>query len=121
MELPLVQPGERICPESALEDGASLKFRVLENERLIEAFLIRHAGQYYAYKNRCAHMALTLDLEDNDFFTIDYGALICKTHGAMYQPDTGVCFAGPCYAESLEALQLEVRDGHVVLGRPRGQ
>jgi len=66
-------------------------------------------------------MALTLDLEDNDFFTIDYRALICKTHGAMYQPDTGFCFAGPCYAESLEALQLEVRDGHVVLGRPPGE
>ncbi len=39
----------------------------------------------------------------------------------MYQPDTGFCFAGPCYAESLEALQLEVRDGHVVLGRPPGE
>ena len=55
---------------------------------------VRHSN---AYKNRCAHMSLTLDLDDNDFFTIDYQALICKTHGAIF-PKTESAFAGPVMA-----------------------
>jgi len=115
MELPFVAPGDSICAEDALSDGTSMKFRIPEGKGEMEAFLIRFQGKYYAYKNRCAHMALTLDLDDNDFFTIDFRALICKTHGAMYYPDNGYCFAGPCYSESLDTLEVGIRDGKVVL------
>ena len=115
MELRLVQPGDPICPIEELSDSTSLKFRILEEGRSTEAFLIRFSGRYYAYKNRCAHMALTLDLEDNDFFTIDLRALICKTHGAVYSPESGICFSGPCYGEALESLPVELRDGQVIL------
>jgi nitrite reductase/ring-hydroxylating ferredoxin subunit len=115
MELRLIRAGEPICPIEELSDSTSLKFRILEEGRAIEAFLIRFSGRYYAYKNRCAHMALTLDLEDNDFFTIDCRALICKTHGAVYFPESGICFSGPCYGETLEPLPVELRDGQVIL------
>lgn len=118
MQLPLLRQGEKICSEETLLDGTSLKFLFLEGDRPIEAFLIRFAGQYHAYRNCCAHMALTLDLDDNDFFTIDSRALICKTHGAVYNPDTGLCFSGPCYGESLERLPVEVREGAVFLITP---
>ena len=115
MELQLIRPGESICAEDTLSDGSSMKFRFLEGEQEREAFIIRYKGEYHAYKNRCAHMALTLDLDDNDFFTVDFRALICKTHGAMYNPDDGYCFAGPCYTESLEPLRIEVRNSQVIL------
>ena len=115
MELSLVRAGEKICSTDTLSDGSSLKFHVLEGERPIEAFLIRFDGEYYAYKNRCAHLALTLDLDDNDFFTIDFRGLICKTHGAVYLPDDGLCIGGPCLGESLEAIQIEVRENSVLL------
>jgi len=114
-ELPLIRPGQTICAADALADGTSLKFRVEEGERRVEAFVIRFEGRYYAYLNRCAHMALGLDMADNDFFTVDFRALICKTHGATYFPDSGLCFSGPCYGESLEAVPIALRDGNVVL------
>ena len=113
--LPLIRAGERICSTEALSDGSSLKFHVLEGDRPIEAFLIRFDGEYYAYKNRCAHLTLPLDMDDNDFFTIDFRGLICKTHGAVYLPDDGLCIGGPCLGESLEALPIEVRDNSVLL------
>jgi nitrite reductase/ring-hydroxylating ferredoxin subunit len=114
-ELPLIERGGAICAADGLADGTSLKFRVKEQDRAVEVFLIRFEGRYYAYRNRCAHMALTLDLDDNDFFTIDSRALICKTHAATYSPDTGVCFAGPCYGEALEPVAITVRDGQILL------
>lgn len=114
-ELPLIERGGSICAADTLTDGASLKFRVKEQEHAVEAFLIRFEGRYYAYRNRCAHMALTLDMDDNDFFTIDSRELICKTHAATYSPDTGVCVGGPCYGESLEPVPILVQDGVVLL------
>jgi nitrite reductase/ring-hydroxylating ferredoxin subunit len=118
MELPLVRPGESICGAGALEDGTSLKFRVLVEGRPVEAFLIRFGGRYYAYRNRCAHMALGLDMADNDFFTVDGRALICKTHAAMYDPETGECFAGPCYGMALDALAIDATGASVRLAAP---
>jgi nitrite reductase/ring-hydroxylating ferredoxin subunit len=115
VELPLIRPGDVICSVGALADGTSLKFRVTGGDRGGEAFLIRFDGRYYAYRNVCAHMALGLDLDDNDFFTVDGTALICKTHGAVYVPDSGLCFSGPCYGESLDPLPIAVRDGAVIL------
>jgi nitrite reductase/ring-hydroxylating ferredoxin subunit len=113
--LPLIEPGEVICPADALADGSSMKFLLRAGDRPVEAFLIRFEGRHYAYRNRCAHMALGLDFDDNDFFTVDQRALICKTHGAVYHPDSGVCFSGPCYGEALDPVAIEVRDGRVVL------
>jgi len=115
MELPLIRAGETICSTDTLSNGGSLKFHILEGDRPIEAFLIRFDEEYYAYKNRCAHMSLTLDLDDNDFFTIDFRGLICKTHGAVYYPNDGLCISGPCLGESLEAIQIEVRGNAVLL------
>ena len=114
-ELRLVRPGEAICAADALADGRSVKFRIQKGERVVEAFLVRFEGRYYAYENRCAHMALGLDMDDNDFFTADFRALICKTHGATYFADTGICFSGPCCGEALGAMGIAVRDGSVVL------
>lgn len=115
MELALIRPGEVICAEETLSDGTSLKFSVMEEGLPVEAFLIRHRGRYYAYRNRCAHMALALDLDDNDFFTVDHAALICKTHGAVYRPEDGYCFAGPCFDGFLDPLTVRVQDGKVLL------
>jgi len=115
METPFVRPGDRICAAADLPEKSSFKFRVLGVGIACEAFLIRSGGRVFAYWNRCAHMALSLDLEDNDFFTIDLQALVCKTHGAMYHPESGVCFSGPCRGASLEPVPVEIVDGEVVL------
>jgi nitrite reductase/ring-hydroxylating ferredoxin subunit len=39
--------------------------------------------------------------------------IICKTHGAVYEPLTGLCTEGPCRGASLFKIPFEVRDGKV--------
>jgi nitrite reductase/ring-hydroxylating ferredoxin subunit len=116
MQVPFVEPGATICRAGTLRNGESLKFRLLSRGREVEAFLIRHDGKYYAWLNRCAHMALTLDLDDNDFFTPDQRSLVCKTHAAFYKPDTGACFSGLCLGGSLEPVPLAMSGDLVILG-----
>ena len=98
-----------------LNDGQTAKFVFPIEDGESEGFVFYRNGNFYAYQNVCAHMALSLDMEDNDFFTVSDDHLICKTHGALYIPETGECVGGPCPGKWLSRLNIEVRDQTIYL------
>jgi nitrite reductase/ring-hydroxylating ferredoxin subunit len=99
------------CPLAALPPGHSAKFRLAGPGRNnLEGFVINHGRGYYAYVNRCPHVGTPLDLWPNDFLSEDGRALICATHGAVFEPATGRCTDGPCLGDTLTPLPLR-RDG----------
>jgi len=98
--------------------GRTAKFRLRCGAREIEAFVINHHGRYQAYVNRCAHVGTPLDLWPNEFTTEDGQAIVCATHGALYDPVTGDCTAGPCAGDRLTALPLAVESGVLVVTCP---
>ncbi|MBI2118850.1 MAG: Rieske 2Fe-2S domain-containing protein [Elusimicrobia bacterium] len=77
----------------------------------LEGFIINYKGKFFGYVNRCSHISLALDWGDNDFFSEDKKFLLCKNHGALYDPETGYCVAGPCAGDSLEQLSLKIEKG----------
>jgi nitrite reductase/ring-hydroxylating ferredoxin subunit len=83
--------------------------------RVVKGFVVNFEGRYGAWVNRCAHVGTPLDLWPNEFFTEDGRALICSTHGALYEPDTGLCTAGPCAGDRLTPLPLSVQDDTLVV------
>ena len=91
--------------EELLEGGDGIRF-VLERpgRDVLPAFCVRFDGQARAYLNRCAHVPVELDWQPGKFFDDTGVYLICATHGAMYEADTGACFAGPCRGQSLRTL-----------------
>jgi nitrite reductase/ring-hydroxylating ferredoxin subunit len=105
------------CAASALPPGRTTAFRL---ERAgggtVAAFIVNHGGRHFAYVNRCPHAGTPLDLWPNEFLTEDGGYLICATHGAVFEPDTGRCLEGPCPGARLEALRVE-QDGESLLVR----
>lgn len=107
----------RIAASAQLAENATIKFTFESSEGKQEGFVFFRSGQYYAYQNTCAHLSLSLDMEDDDFFTVDGDMLQCKTHGAVYIPETGECVGGPCVGDWLRKLNLEVRLGEVFLVR----
>ncbi len=60
-----------------------------------ECFVINYEGQLYAYVNRCRHVPMGMDWVDNQFFAEHGRYLMCQTHNAYYEPNTGECIAGP--------------------------
>jgi nitrite reductase/ring-hydroxylating ferredoxin subunit len=110
---------QRVIAASAdLADGGSgVRFAIEHNGRAIEAFAIRHRGIVHAYLNVCAHQEAQLDWVPGVFFTEDRLHLICSLHGALYEPDTGRCVAGPCPGAALAKLAVSERakDGTVIL------
>jgi nitrite reductase/ring-hydroxylating ferredoxin subunit len=101
-----------------LPPGATKKFTFEAHGQKIEAFLANVQGEFVAFVNRCVHLPITLDLDDNDFFTCDARLFVCKTHGSVYDPHAGKCVGGPGQGKSLERLPLIVENGAVYLDAP---
>jgi nitrite reductase/ring-hydroxylating ferredoxin subunit len=105
---------ERLIGSSAdAEEGAQgLRFGLDEHAG---GFAVRFGGTLRAYVNRCPHLGTELDWQPGDFFEESGLYLVCSTHGAIFEPDTGKCVAGPCRGASLEPLQVREREGQVFL------
>lgn len=106
-----------IAPVDGLQEGGKgIRFDVRNSAgEVIPAFAIRFDYQYFAYLNRCGHIAVQLDYMPGEFFADDGQTLICATHGAEYAPDTGACLGGPCYGIGLQALDVTEREGQLYL------
>ena len=113
-----------VCGSADLaEGGDGVRFEWAgagEGGCALQAFVVRYDGRARAFVNRCAHVAMELDWLPGRFFDDAGLYLVCATHGALYEPDTGRCVAGPCRGAALVALHCEEVDGRVrvAAGRP---
>jgi nitrite reductase/ring-hydroxylating ferredoxin subunit len=109
----------RICGLSELARGQSLKFLLPIREAEEECFLINYRGVFHAYINRCRHVPIAMDWVDNQFFAEEGRYLMCQTHNAYYEPDTGECIAGPQAACGKYLLRIPIEiEGDTVYARP---
>lgn len=85
-----------LCRSDELEEGGlAMPFDVVLDGEDLRAFAIRYDGQVHAYINRCTHVPMEMDFQENRFFDDSGQLLVCATHGATYSPDTGSCVGGP--------------------------
>jgi nitrite reductase/ring-hydroxylating ferredoxin subunit len=112
--------GERlICASAALEDGGNgVRFRMRPGDEYENAFAVRWCGKVVGYVNRCPHAGTELDWLPGEFFEETGLYLACSTHGALFEPGSGRCVAGPCRGALLEPLAVRERDGQVFLQLP---
>ena len=98
-----------VCHVNDLKkNGMSYKYEFLDNDKnKISIFLINFNGKIYGYKNICAHLPVSLDWDNNLFFDNDKKKLICSTHGAKFNPESGLCIYGPCFGKKLTKIKFE--------------
>jgi len=112
----VLHPGDKVCISNRLQEGGcGVRFLVEHNGYLGPAFAVRHAGRVFAYLNRCAHKLVELDWQEGEFFDAEQRYLVCATHGALYDPASGVCVDGPCRGAALTAVPVREADGAVWL------
>ncbi|MDO8430860.1 MAG: Rieske 2Fe-2S domain-containing protein [Candidatus Binatus sp.] len=85
----------RVAATDAIAPGESLKFMLPIRGADEECFVINYEGRFHAYVNRCRHVPMAMDWVDNQFFAEDCNYLMCQTHNAYYEPESGECIAGP--------------------------
>jgi nitrite reductase/ring-hydroxylating ferredoxin subunit len=112
----MVANARLIAVSTDLVDGGSgVRFEVEGTSGRLPAFAIRWHGRVHAYLNVCPHQGSELDWLPGAFLDIGSNHLICATHGALFEPDSGRCVGGPCNGETLVPLHVEETDGDVIL------
>jgi nitrite reductase/ring-hydroxylating ferredoxin subunit len=105
------QDAVRVCAAEELVDGgAGVRVPATEASGYAVVFFVRYDGKPHGYLNRCAHVPMELDWNEGQFFESSGLYLMCATHGAIYEPDTGKCVGGPCRGARLRPVTVEERD-----------
>ncbi len=110
-----------IGPRDALENGGiGMRFQLPCDKRnahgqTVQGIVIAFDGQIYAYQNACPHRGTELDWQPGEVFDETGLYLICATHGAIFQPKTGVCISGPCRGAHLLPITVAVENGQIMV------
>jgi len=98
-----------------LADGQARGFQAKVKGKIFHGLIVKKGEAYFAYRNQCRHLAITLDLNDEQFFNAEGTHLQCQMHGATYEIESGECIAGPCVGAFLEKLDLRVEEERLVI------
>ena len=107
-----------VCRLDALEDPGCREFAIGGGDWPFRGFVVRKGDEVFAYQNYCMHVGHPLNWAPHSFLTTDREHIICASHGATYEIETGLCIAGPCLGKSLRGVEVEVKDGEVLVRGP---
>lgn len=103
-----------ICNSDDLaEGGQGVRFRVMLINDESSAFVIRVNNTVRGFVNRCSHVPVELDWNYGQFLDDSGLHIVCATHGATYDGETGACLGGPCSGSALRALKVHEEQGQV--------
>jgi len=101
--------GHPLCTIAEIAEHGARGFSVGEGDWPLRGFVVALSdGVVRAYVNTCPHAGHPLDLLPHRFLTADRSLIVCASHGALFEPDTGRCVAGPCPGRSLRPLAVRV-------------
>ena len=107
-----------VCRFDELSSPGCSEFRIGGGDWPFKGFVVRHGDDVFAYQNLCAHAGHPLNWKPDSFLTADGSQIICASHGAIYEIDSGICVAGPCPGKKLRPVEVKIRDGAVVVRGP---
>ena len=99
---PFIENSESISSIRAL---AFVKPRP-NGDGVISGLLVATRDGARAYRNVCPHVSIPLDRGGEPLLSADGAFLVCRNHGALFNPEDGYCVAGPCEGESLVPLPV---------------
>lgn len=111
-------PERCVADFDALAEPGAIEFTGNDPDWPFRGIVVRWEGQVHAYQNRCPHAGHGLNLVADQFFNAEQTLLICASHGALFEPATGFCVAGPCPGKSLLKLPCRVQDNKVYVVAP---
>ncbi len=103
---------------SDLDDPGCREFMIGEGVWPFRGFVVRRGNDIFAYQNVCVHAGHPLNWTPNNFFSKDRLNIVCASHGAVFDIQTGNCVAGPGSGRALHKVEVEVRDGIIWVNGP---
>ena len=101
----------RLCTLAELPEGSARGFAVLQTNVLA----VRDYRGVHVFLNRCPHLGVPLQWQDERFLDEEGAYIRCASHGALFERDSGLCVQGPCRGDSLWQIECRIEDGAVVI------
>jgi nitrite reductase/ring-hydroxylating ferredoxin subunit len=99
-----------LCDAVDIAEGAARGFDPLGRGR-DAMFIVRRGGRLFAWFNACPHYGDTpMAWRTNAYLDADGTAIVCASHGALFDIETGLCTLGPCLGQSLTPVPLTVSE-----------
>jgi len=117
MATTLPKPGTELCPLDDLPDPGAKGFYYGTGSQTYGIIVVRRGNEIFGYLNACPHQMTPLEMLPDRFFTRDKRHLLCTTHGARFEPETGKCVSGPCKGASLRTYPLAIKDGVIFVAQ----
>jgi len=108
-------------PDATLPETGSRAFSVPCGKTELAGFLVRRNGELRAFRNRCPHTGVELNWGGDAFLDVTERFVLCSMHGALFQPEDGLCVHGPCVGRSLQTLPVRIREGRVEVACPEAK
>lgn len=102
-----------VCPYKTLQDRPEYGFTLEQGWDTKKGLLVQHQGQVYAYENICPHQWVSLNWSEHTFFEPEHVYIQCSMHGALFEPNTGLCVYGPCIKQQLKAMPVRLEQDNV--------
>ncbi len=103
-----------LCLVEDIPDGGARGFDLGAAYEPREIFLMREGAAVFAYINSCPHLGTPLEMVDDQFVN-DEGYIVCSTHGALFEPQNGLCISGPCFDDYLSRAQIRIEENGQIL------
>jgi nitrite reductase/ring-hydroxylating ferredoxin subunit len=110
----------RLCHLSDLPDGGARGFDPFRRGR-DTVFAVRRGDAVRVWADRCPHHGTPMPWRKDAYLNAAGDRIVCSAHGALFEPDTGLCVQGPCLGERLRALPCTLTDDGELLLDARSQ
>ena len=103
-----------LCSIDEIADGTARGFAIASKVR-DTLFVVRRGDCVRGWLNACPHVdGAPLAWRKDAYLSADGQAIMCYSHGAVFDLETGVCTGGPCIGQRLTPVSLE-RDADGIL------
>lgn len=114
---PTTQSEHALCHETDVEEGDAKGFPIGGNPKS-KVIVLRHKGRLIGWLDSCPHYAggTPMAWRTNAYLNGDKTMIVCASHGATFDKESGECTLGPCLGQSLTPVPLRIdADGNVFI------
>ncbi|HEX7854891.1 MAG TPA: Rieske (2Fe-2S) protein [Sphingobium sp.] len=106
-------PGVALGPVTLIAENGARNFVIQTRTGRFHGFVVRRGAAVHGYVDRCPHAGLLLAQVLDEYLTADKRLVACSWHGALFDPENGVCVGGPCIGQRLTHWPVAVIDGQL--------
>ncbi|TDX18555.1 nitrite reductase/ring-hydroxylating ferredoxin subunit [Buttiauxella sp. BIGb0552] len=83
---------------------------------------VRYSGKLYLWRNNCPHQNVPMNWQRDAFLNAKGNKIMCFAHGALFEPDSGLCIQGACYGQRLTPVDFAINtEGWVTIRDPKDE